>query len=292
MGQVIYLDGHFVPVEQAKVSVYDHGFLYGDGIFEGIRMYGGRVFKLEEHIRRLYHSARVIDLEIPLPPDEMSRVVLETCRRNELDDGYIRLVVSRGAGDLGLDPRKCPRPTVVVIVDRIALFPESLLEQGLTAVTAATRRTSVDALDARVKSLNYLNSIMAKLEANLAGAHEILMLNREGYVCEGTGDNVFIVRGGTVLTPPAYLGILEGITRATVLDLARELGIEAREAVFTRYDVYTADECFLTGTAAEVVPVTTVDGRPVGDGRPGPVTRRLRDAYFEFARSHGTSFRD
>ncbi|MBX5465728.1 MAG: branched-chain-amino-acid transaminase [Clostridia bacterium] len=292
MGQVIYLDGQFVPVEQAKVSVYDHGFLYGDGIFEGIRMYGGRVFKLEEHIRRLYHSARVIDLEIPLPPDEMSRVVLETCRRNELDDGYIRLVVSRGAGDLGLDPRKCPRPTVVVIVDRIALFPESLLEQGLTAVTAATRRTSVDALDARVKSLNYLNSIMAKLEANLAGAHEILMLNREGYVCEGTGDNVFIVRGGTVLTPPAYLGILEGITRATVLDLARELGIEAREAVFTRYDVYTADECFLTGTAAEVVPVTTVDGRPVGDGRPGPVTRRLRDAYFEFARSHGTSFRD
>ncbi|MDI3299259.1 MAG: branched-chain-amino-acid transaminase [Bacillota bacterium] len=292
MGQVIYLDGEFVPVEQARVSVYDHGFLYGDGVFEGIRMYSGRVFKLEEHVRRLYHSARVVDLQIPLPPEEMSRVVLETCRRNELDDGYIRLVVSRGAGDLGLDPRKCPKPTVVVIVDRIALFPESLLEKGLTAVTAATRRTAVDALDARVKSLNYLNSIMAKIEANLAGAEEILMLNREGYVCEGTGDNVFIVRGGAVLTPPAYLGILEGITRATVLDLAREMGIEAREAVFTRYDVYTADECFLTGTAAEVVPVTTVDGRPVGDGRPGPVTRRLREAYFEYARSHGTRFRD
>ncbi|MDI3316356.1 MAG: branched-chain-amino-acid transaminase [Bacillota bacterium] len=292
MGQVVYLNGEFVPVEEAKVSVYDHGFLYGDGVFEGIRMYSGRVFKLEEHIRRLYHSARVIDLEIPLAPEQMSQAVLETCRRNDLDDGYIRLVVSRGPGDLGLDPRKCSRPTVTIIVDRIALFPASLLEKGLTAVTASTRRTAVDALDPRVKSLNYLNSVLAKIEGNLAGVDEILMFNHEGYVCEGTGDNVFIVRDGRVLTPPAYLGILEGITRATVIDLARELGIEAGETVFTRYDLYTADECFLTGTAAEVVPVTVIDGRPVGDGRPGPVTRRLREAYFEYARSHGASFRD
>ena len=291
MSQVVYVDGRYVDRSEAVVSVYDHGLLYGDGVFEGIRMYSGRVFKLAEHIDRLYRSARAIMLDLPVAAEEMSDIVVETCRRNELDDGYIRLVATRGIGDLGLDPSHCAATTLIVIVDKISLYPQDVYDNGMSAVTVATRRTAVDALDARVKSLNYLNSVMAKLEAGLVGAGEAIMLNAQGYVCEGTGDNVFIVRRGELITPPAYLGILEGITRATVLELAAQANIPVHEAVFSRYDLYGADECFFTGTAAEVVPVTRIDGRPIGDGKPGFVTEELRTRYFEFARERGVSFR-
>ncbi|MGB9859967.1 MAG: branched-chain-amino-acid transaminase, partial [Moorellaceae bacterium] len=255
MGLVIYFDGQFVDQEEAKVSVFDHGLLYGDGVFEGIRAYHGRVFKLKEHIDRLFESARHIALDPGLTREEMMEVVLETCRRNNLRDAYIRLVVTRGKGDLGLDPRKCPKPLIFCIAAQIQLYPEELYEKGLELVTVATRRNIPDALDPRIKSLNYLNNILAKIEATRAGAPEGLLLNKEGYVAEATGDNIFIVKDGHLYTPPAYVGLLEGITRNTVLELARRLGLPAEERVFTRHEVYAADECFLTGTAAEVIPV-------------------------------------
>ena len=287
MGLIIYLDGKFVNEEEAKVSVFDHGLLYGDGVFEGIRAYHGRVFKLKEHIQRLYESARHIALDPGIPQEQMMEIVLETCRRNNLKDAYIRLVVTRGRGDLGLDPRKCPKPFIFCIAAGIQLYPEELYERGLELVTVGTRRNAPDALDPRIKSLNYLNNILAKIEATKAGAPEGLMLNKEGYVAEATGDNIFIVKNGCLYTPPSHIGLLEGITRNTVLDLAKKLGIPAAEKVFTRHDVYTADECFLTGTAAEVIPVSHLDSRPIGDGRPGPITRKLISAFRELTKVDG-----
>jgi branched-chain amino acid aminotransferase len=275
----VYLDGEWVAAEAATVSVFDHGLLYGDGVFEGIRAYGGRVFALEAHVRRLFESARSIQLDIGVGEGEMADIIRRAVERNGLGDAYIRVVVTRGRGDLGLDPRKCPRPTLFVIADAIALYPASLYEEGLTAVTVSVRRTAVDALSPRVKSLNYLNNILAKLAAANAGKAEAILLGPEGYPIEATGENLFIVRRGRLLTPPVYLGVLEGITRATVLDLARAQGMPAAEEPFTLHDLYVADECFLTGTAAEIVPVVEVDGRRIGDGRPGPVTRGLTRAF-------------
>jgi branched-chain amino acid aminotransferase len=283
----IYVDGRFVAKEDARVSVFDHGFLYGDGVFEGIRAYGGKVFRLHEHVRRLYDSAKAILLDIPLTPEAMADVVLSACARNGIADGYIRLVVSRGEGDLGLDPRKCPRPSVICIADTITLFPERLYQEGIGVVTVSTRRVRPEALNVRIKSLNYLNSILAKIEANLAGQPEALLLNEEGYVTEGPGENIFIVRDGRLLTPPAHLGILAGITRAAVIDLARGRGVPVEEAVFTRFDVWTADEAFFTGTAAELMPVVVCDGRTIGTGRPGPVFECLRADFRELVAREG-----
>lgn len=276
---LVYLDGEWVESGRAQVSVFDHGLLYGDGVFEGIRAYGGRVFALDEHVRRLFESARSMLLDIGLGAAEMAARIEEAVARNGLTDAYIRVVVTRGKGDLGLDPRKCPRATVVIIAAAIALYPRSLYESGLKAVTVSLRRTAVDALSPRVKSLNYLNSILAKQQATAAGVAEAILLGPEGYPIEATGENLFIVRRGRLLTPPVYLGVLEGITRAAVLDLAREAGQASAEEPFTLHDLYIADECFLTGTAAEIVPVVEIDGRTVGDGRPGPVTRSLTAAF-------------
>lgn len=284
---IVYLNGEFVPKEEAKVSVFDHGYLYGDGAFEGIRAYDGKVFRLHEHIGRLYKSARAIMLKMPMPPAEMAEVVLETLRRNKRRDGYIRVVVSRGEGDLGLNPDLCPRPTVVVIADDITLFPARDYEEGLTVVTVSTRRNIPEALDPKIKSLNYLNNILAKIETNLAGVKEGIMLNREGYCAEGTGDNLFIVSEGAILTPPPHAGILVGITRQVVIEIAQRLGLPCREELITQHEVYTAEECFLTGTAAEIIPVVKMDGRIIGTGRRGPVTEKLQAHFRELTRSEG-----
>lgn len=287
MGLIIYLDGKYVPEEEAVVSVFDHGLLYGDGIFEGIRAYHNRVFKLSEHLERLYESARTITLEIPISMEEMQEVVLETLRRNNLRDAYIRLVVTRGKGDLGLDPRKCKKATIFCIAASIQLYPEELYKQGLEMVTVATRRNIPEACNPRVKSLNYLNNIYAKIEANLAGVPEAIMLNQEGYVAEATGDNIFLVKKGKLITPPVYVGLLEGVTRNAVMDLARARGIEVQEKVFTRHDVYNANEFFLTGTAAELIPCVKVDGRPIGTGQPGPVFQSLLHDFRELTKIDG-----
>ncbi|HHU32487.1 MAG TPA: branched-chain-amino-acid transaminase [Clostridia bacterium] len=287
MSLIIYLDGRFVKEEEAVVSVFDHGVLYGDGVFEGIRAYHGRVFKLKEHIDRLYESAHVIQLNIGLTKEEMTEVVIETCRRNNLDNAYIRLVVTRGKGDLGLDPRKCPKASVFCIASGIQLYPEELYQKGMSIVTVPTRRNNPEAINPRVKSLNYLNNIMAKMEAILSGVPEALLLNNEGYVTEATGDNVFIVKNGVLITPPPFVGLLEGITRNTVMELAREKGIDVQEKLFNRLDVYVADECFLTGTAAELIPVVSVDGRQIGNGQPGPMTNDLIKAYRELTKVNG-----
>ncbi|GAQ24437.1 branched chain amino acid aminotransferase [Tepidanaerobacter syntrophicus] len=284
----IYVDGKYYPKEEAKISVFDHGFLYGDGVFEGIRAYNGRVFKLKEHIDRLYNGARGIMINVPLTKEEMTEVVLETLRRNQLQDAYIRLVISRGAGDLGLDPKKCSKPTVVCIADKIVLYPEELYEKGMEIITAATRRNRPEGVNPQMKSLNYLNNIMAKLEANLAGAPEALLLNNEDYVAECTGDNIFIVKNGVLITPPPYVGILVGITRNAIIEAAERLGIKVEEKVFTRYEVFTADECFLSGTAAEAVPVVKVDGRPIADGKPGPITKQIIKEFKELIKTEGT----
>jgi branched-chain amino acid aminotransferase len=285
----IYLDGQFVPEEEAKVSVLDHGFLYGDGVFEGIRSYNGRVFMLREHLERLYESARSIMLEVPLGMEELEEVTLETLRRNGIRDGYIRHVVSRGVGDLGLDPRKCKNASLVIIASRITLFPPELYEQGLEVVTVATRRNIPDALEPKIKSLNYLNNIMVKMEANRAGVLEAIMLNNQGYVAEGSGDNIFIVRRGKLLTPPTYVGALEGITRRVVMELAAARNMPVREEPFTRHDLYTATECFLTGTAAEVIPVVKVDERIIGDGYPGPISRQLIADFKKLTQTTGVT---
>lgn len=287
MGLIIYLNGEFVPEEKAVVSVFDHGLLYGDGVFEGIRAYNNRVFRLREHLERLYESAKSIMLNIPLTIDEMQEVVLETLRRNNLRDAYIRLVVTRGKGDLGLDPRKCPEPTVFCIASSIQLYPEELYEKGLEVITVPTPRNYNEAVNPRIKSLNYLNNILAKIEANLAGTLEAIMLNSQGYVAEATGDNVFVVKKGVLITPPKYAGILEGITRNAVIELARKRGIEVREELFTRHDLYIADEIFLTGTAAELIPVIKVDGRVIGTGKPGPVFHQLLEDFHVLTRTDG-----
>ncbi|MBX5467423.1 MAG: branched-chain-amino-acid transaminase [Firmicutes bacterium] len=284
----IYLNGELVPKAEARVSVFDHGFLYGDGIFEGIRVYGGRVFKLDEHLRRLYESAKAILLDIPLDPAAMKAAVLDTTRKNGLADAYIRLVVSRGPGDLGLDPRRCTTPTVLIIVDEVALYPPKVYQEGLELASVSIRRMSPETINPAIKSLNYLNNILAKIEANQRGLAEVLMLNQQGWVVEGTGDNVFIVKDGELITPPPYVGILNGITRQVVMQLAREMGLPCREAIFNLFDVYNADECFLTGTAAEIVPAVRCDGRQIGSGQPGAITLRLTEAFQRYARSEGT----
>ena len=287
MGLVIYCNGAFVPEEEAKISVFDHGFLYGDGIFEGIRAYHGRVFKLDEHLKRLYESAKSIQLNIGIPKEEMQEIVLESLRRNGLTDAYIRLVVSRGKGDLGLDPNKCPKAAIFCIAAQIKIFEQSMYEQGLEVKTVAIRRNNLDSLSPRIKSLNYLNNILAKIEANQAGVVEGIMLNQEGYVAEGTSDNIFIYRDGVLRTPPLSAGILQGITRDSVLRLASELGIMTVEELFTRHDLYTSDECFLTGTAAELIPVIKVDGRDIGAGTPGEVYKKLLVAFRALTRVNG-----
>ena len=285
---LIYIDGEFLPKAEAKVSVFDHGLLYGDGVFEGIRSYNGRVFKLDEHLERLYDSAKSIMLQIPIPIETMKETVLETLRRNHLTEAYIRLIVTRGVGDLGLDPDKCPKPSIIIIADKIVLYPQKFYEDGLEIVTASVRRNYAEAINPRIKSLNYLNNILAKIEGKQAGAEEVLMLNVEGYVVECSGDNIFWIKNEILVTPPVHMGILEGVTRNSVINLARDAGIHVEERVFTRHDLYIADECFLTGTAAEVIPVVKIDRRAIGDGQPGKITQRLISAFRQYANSSGT----
>lgn len=288
MSRKIFLNGKMVTDEEAMVSVFDHGLLYGDGVFEGIRAYNGRVFRLTEHIKRLYESAHSIMLKIPYSQEEMIQAVIDTVNANDLKDAYIRLVVTRGIGDLGMDPFKCKDPQIFIIADKIAIYPEELYEKGLNVITVATRRTSSAALDPKIKSLNYLNNIHVKIEANRAGVLEAVMLNDQGYILEGSADNIFIYRSGKLITPPGYLGVLIGVTRQAIIELAQKEGIEVAEEPFTRHDLYVADECFLTGTAAEVIPVVEVDMRVIGSGVPGPVTKKLIEVFRRLARSEGT----
>jgi len=284
MSLKVYIDGQLLDKEHAKISVYDHGVLYGDGVFEGIRVYGGKVFLHEEHIDRLYESALAIRLTIPLSKAEMTRAVEQTVAANGIKDGYVRLVVTRGAGSLGLDIRKTSHPQVVVIADTITLYPEEFYRDGLAIITASTLRNHPGALSPRIKSLNYLNNILAKIEATDAGCQEALMLNHKGEVAECTGDNIFIVKRGVLKTTSTEAGILEGITRNAVIGLAQQANIPVQEIPLLRHDVFTADECFLTGTAAEVIPVVKLDGRPIGDGKPGPITQDLRVRFQHLAR--------
>ncbi len=284
----IYIDGNFYDKGDAKISVFDHGLLYGDGVFEGIRFYNGRVFRLEEHIERLFNSAKAILLEIGMTHEEVIEATLETIRQNELANGYIRLVVTRGEGGLGLNPFLCPKASVVIIASTIQLYPKEKYENGLAVISCSTRRTTPAALSPSVKSLNYLNNVMAKVEAIHAGGEEGLMLNEQGYVAECTGDNVFTVKGGVVHTPPISAGALDGITRQVIFEIAESKGVTIQEVEMTRYEIYTADECFLTGTAAEVVPVTTVDQRSIGNGKPGPLSLSFIEAFRELVNSTGT----
>ena len=281
----IYINGTLYAKEDAKVSVYDHGLLYGDGVFEGMRAYGGKVFRLKEHIRRLYDSAKAICLSIPMSQADMCQATSDTVAANKLTDGYVRLVVTRGAGTLGLDPNRCANPQIIIIADRITLYPAEFYEKGLEIVTVTTIRNHPAALNPRIKSLNYLNNILAKIEGLKAGCVEALMLNTKGEVAECTGDNIFIVREGVVSTPPIEAGILAGVTRDAVMELARTTEREVREVPLTRHDIFIADECFLTGTAAEVVPVVKLDSRTIGDGKPGPVTRELKEMFHKLARA-------
>ena len=275
----IYVDGTLYAKDDARVSVFDHGFLYGDGVFEGIRVYDGNVFRLDEHIDRLYRSAKTIALDIPLSPAEMTQAVLDTVAANEQRDAYIRLVVSRGPGDLGIDPANCSRPTIVIIVAQIKLYPKELYDTGAAIVTSSVRRIPIQCLDPRIKSLNYLNNIMAKIDAKRAGALEAVMLNHQGRVAECTADNLFFLSGGMLKTPDLMNGALPGITRATVLEIGEALGIPTEEGNYGLHDLYNADEVFLTGTGAEIVPVISVDGRKVGDGKPGATTKRLLEEF-------------
>ncbi|ANE47185.1 branched-chain amino acid aminotransferase [Paenibacillus swuensis] len=279
MAQVIYLNGKYVTKEEAVVSVYDHGFLYGDGIFEGIRVYGGNIFKCREHLDRLYDSAKSIMLDIPLTQEEMEQALIETIRLNALPDGYIRLIVSRGTGNLGLDPRRCPVASVIIIVEQLAIYPVEAYLNGLKTVSVSTARNIPNALNPKIKSLNYLNNILVKIQANLADVGEAIMLNAQGYVAEGSSDNIFIVKKGTIYTPPCYIGALEGITRAAIMELAEQYGYKLKEEPFTLHDVYVADEVFFTGTAAEVIAVREVDGRVIGSGQAGPVTTHLMEEF-------------
>jgi branched-chain amino acid aminotransferase len=285
MSLKIYISGKYYDKEDAKISVYDHGLLYGDGVFEGLRSYGGKVFRLQEHLRRLYESAKAIWLTIPIPVEEMAQAVNETLKVNNLVDAYIRLVVTRGAGSLGLDPNRTSDPQVIVIADKITLYPAEFYEKGLSIITASTIRNHPAALSPRIKSLNYLNNILAKIEGLQAGCIVAMMLNSKGEVAECTGDNIFLVRRKELLTPPNDAGILEGVTREAVIELARAAGITVREIGLTKHDVYVADECFLTGTAAEVIPVVKVDSRVIGDGEPGPMTRDLIGKFKQLIRS-------
>lgn len=290
--QWIFLNGSFVTKDQAVVSVYDHGFLYGDGVFEGIRSYGGNIFRLKEHIQRLYESAKSIMIDIPYTQEEMTQILVKTLQKNELEDAYIRLVVSRGIGDLGLDPGNCSQPSIIAIAEPLRIFPKELYDTGIEIVTVATRRNRSDVLNPMVKSLNYLNNVLVKIEANLAGAQEALMLNDQGYVAEGSADNIFVVKDGKIMTPPGYVGALVGVTRNTIIEIAEEKGYDIEEKVFTRHEVYTADEVFLTGTAAEVIAVVKVDGRIIGEGKPGSVTNDLLKSFREVALTDGVKVYD
>lgn len=281
---LVYIDGKYYPKSQAKISVYDHGLLYGDGVFEGIRAYNGVVFKLREHIDRLYRSARVIMLEIPLTKEEMINAVLETLRKNNLHDAYIRLIVTRGVGDLGLDPRKCPKPTVIIITDVIKLHSKEAKERGIRALIVWVKRDPVDATSHEVKSLNYMNSILGKIEANVAGFDEAICLDKNGHISEGIAENIFIVKNGKIITPPTSTGALVGITRDVIMKLAEKLGYKAVEANITPTDLFTADEAFFTGTAAEVVPIVEVNKRKIGEGKPGPITKRLMQEFEKVVR--------
>ncbi len=283
----VYIDGKFYAEGEAKISVFDHGLLYGDGIFEGIRAYNGRVFRLKEHIERLYYSAKAILLTIPMTPAEIAKAVLDTCRENNLREGYIRLVVTRGVGTLGLNPNRCKNPSIIVIVGKIQLYPEEMYKNGMEIVTVPTTRNLVNAVNPAIKSLNYLNNILAKIEANIAGVEEAIMLNSEGFVAECTGDNIFIVKGRQLLTPPLSAGALYGITRGVVMDMGRDTGLQVGEPNLTRYDLFNADECFLTGTGAELIPVVKIDGRQIGTGEPGAVTRSLIEGYRSLTQSSG-----
>jgi branched-chain amino acid aminotransferase len=284
----IYLDGRFVDEADAKVSVFDHGLLYGDGVFEGIRLYGGNVFRLDEHLERLEYSAKAILLDLPLTRSQWSEAVCETCRQNGLTDGYIRLVVTRGVGDLGLAPWLCSKPSYFIIAGKISLYPAEHYEKGLAIVTVPSRRIGPASLPATVKSLNYLNNILGKIEARQSGALEGIMLNDQGYVAEATADNVFIVHRGEIMTPSATQGALKGITRGAILDIAKAVGVPVREANLTRYDLWCSDECFLTGSGAEVIPVVKLDGRTIGTGKPGPVTKRVLDEFRKLVLVDGT----
>ncbi len=288
----IYIDGKYYDERNAKISVFDHGLLYGDGIFEGIRAYNGRVFRLREHIDRLFASAKAILLTIPLSHAEMMKAVIATCRRNKVQDGYIRLLVTRGIGTLGLNPKSCKAPSVVIIAGKIQLYPEEYYEKGLDIITVPTVRNLHSALNPAIKSLNYLNNILAKIEANNGGCEEAVMLNSEGFVAECTGDNLFIIKGKQLLTPPLSAGALYGITREVVMGLGRDAGMSVAEPNLTRYDLFNADECFLTGTGAELVPVVKIDGRIIGDGSPGPITKALVAQYRTLTNSVGESIYD
>lgn len=287
MGLTIYLDGQYLDQADAKISVFDHGLLYGDGIFEGIRAYQGCIFRLEQHLDRLYSSAKYIMLDIPISREELIEATIETVRRNNLRDAYIRLVVTRGVGDLGLAPWKCPKASIFIIASTIKLYPPEMYEQGMDIVTVPTTRNRNEALNARAKTLNYLNNILAKIEARNAGVEEALMLDASGFVAECTGDNIFLIQGTRVLTPPTYLGALKGITRDCFIELAQKEGMEVIEQPFTRFDVYESNEVFLTGTAAEAIPVVKVDGRVIGDGKPGPVTKRLIQRFHSITANDG-----
>ena len=283
----VFVDGKFVDEKKAVVSVLDHGLLYGDGVFEGIRAYNGRVFKLSEHVDRLFYSAKAILLKIPMSHRAICAAVREACKRNKIRDGYIRLVVTRGAGTLGLDPNRCSKPQVIIIADKIQLYPETFYKKGLEIVTVPTTRNHTNAVNPAIKSLNYLNNILAKIEAINAGCVEAIMLNSQGFVAECTGDNVFMLKGGQLLTPPLAAGALYGITRGVAIELAKSLGVEVTEPNLTRYDLYNADEVFITGTAAEVVPVVKIDGRQIGSGKPGKLTKNLIKAYQNLTNSTG-----
>lgn len=286
----VYINGKFYEKSQAKISVFDHGLLYGDGVFEGIRCYNRLVFKLKEHIERLFESAKSIMLEVPLAQEEMIKAVINTLKANKLKDGYVRLIVTRGEGDLGLDPRKCRGATVIIIADKIALYPKELYREGLKIITVPTIRNLPEALNPQIKSLNYLNNILAKIEAVHAGFDEAIMLDSLGYVAECTGDNIFIVKRNHLYTPPQCMGTLRGITRDTVLEIARKDKIPVHEHVITRHEVYISDECFLTGTAAEIIPVVMVDGRVIGTGKPGKVTLKLMKDFKELTKKEGTKY--
>ncbi len=283
----VYIDGEIYQAKDAKISVFDHGLLYGDGVFEGIRIYNGRIFRWEEHLERLFESAKAILLDIPLSREEMTDALVRTARATGIREGYVRLVVTRGEGDLGIDPRKCPKPSVIIIVGGITLYPPECYEKGLSTVIVATRRNLPAACPPSVKSLNYLNNVLAKMELNRQGQLEGIMLNQEGYVSECTGDNIFIVRHGELLTPSPHCGCLVGITRAAVMELAAKHGIPCRETTLLPQDLYIAHEAFLTGTAAELVPVTSVDGRVIGDGKPGPITKKLGAEFIALRQSEG-----
>lgn len=290
MGLKVYVDGKLVSKDDAKISVFDHGLLYGDGVFEGIRTYDGLIFKLKEHIDRLYQSAHSIMLEIPMSKKGLIEAVKQTLRANKLKNAYIRLIVTRGVGDLGLDPRRCQKPSIIVITDKIALYPEKFYKQGMEIITVPTRRNIPEALNPQIKSLNYLNNILAKIEAVNAGVEEAIMLNSEGYIAECTGDNLFIVKRATLLTPPVYIGSLRGITRDVIFDLAKAIKIPVREEVLTRHDLFNADECFLTGTAAEAIPVVKIDGRKIGDGKPGKITLKLIHKFHRLTKVNGERY--